>query len=173
MREQGGQHRKLLEQCTECGKCCTGAGEVWIDSAEAAAMAQRLELDTPTFLEKYTKDYTRRQGWYFLKTRPGDVDGACIFLEPDSNLCRVHDVRPLMCKTYPWWPALVDEDTWQQEKRETCEGFDHEDAPPQDVDHALRMLQESRAYVARRERAPLAKKVKKRAAAASKGFGGR
>jgi len=50
------------------------------------------------------------------------VDGRCPFLGRD-NRCRVYPVRPRQCRTYPWWPELVEREAdWRAEARR-CEGM--------------------------------------------------
>jgi Fe-S-cluster containining protein len=91
--------------CTECGKCCTGSGEIWANEAECAAIAAHLRLPMLHFFRRYTKSYSRRPGWRMLKLQPGS--DHCIFLEGGTK-CSIYPVRPLQCSTYPWWPELMD-----------------------------------------------------------------
>lgn len=41
----------------------------------------------------------------------------CIFLQSD-NTCSIHQVRPLQCSTYPWWPDLMIQEEWVWERGE-------------------------------------------------------
>jgi len=37
--------------------------------------------------------------------------------------CRIYALRPTQCKTYPWWPEIIESKTaWQREARH-CEGI--------------------------------------------------
>jgi Fe-S-cluster containining protein len=47
---------------------------------------------------------------------PSSLRIACIFLDQSTNSCTVHPVRPLQCSSYPWWPELMPQQHWQQEK---------------------------------------------------------
>ena len=48
--------------------------------------------------------------------------GRCVFLSPD-NRCRIYAVRPLQCRTYPYWPeTLSSRAAWRREARR-CEGI--------------------------------------------------
>jgi len=38
-------------------------------------------------------------GWMLRRKRNGD----CIFLEKDTNRCRIYPVRPMLCSTYPFY----------------------------------------------------------------------
>ena len=83
--------------CTECGKCCTGAGEVWANAAEVTAMAKSRGAQESYFLKTFTKSYTRRPGWYLLARKPSS--GDCIFLASDNKTCTIYNARPLQCFT--------------------------------------------------------------------------
>lgn len=83
--------------CTECGKCCTGAGEVWANSAEVTALARSKGLSEKHFISKYTKSYSRRPGWFLLQRKQGS--GHCIFLHKDGKQCTVYGARPMQCTT--------------------------------------------------------------------------
>ena len=83
--------------CTECGKCCTGAGEVWANTAETKALARNLGLSNDHFLKKFTKKYSKRPGWYLLQRKQGS--GECTFLANDKKRCLVYGARPTQCTT--------------------------------------------------------------------------
>lgn len=74
----------------------------------------------------------------------------CIFLDAQSNLCTVHEQRPLQCSTYPWWPDLVAGDAWQGERSRICEGIEHEEAELCDPVSAGDQLRQATAHVSRR-----------------------
>ena len=82
--------------CTECGKCCSGAGEVWANSKEVAALAKSMGLAEKHFKSKFTKSYSKRQGWFLLQRKQGS--GECIFLK-DGKRCTVYNARPMQCLT--------------------------------------------------------------------------
>lgn len=64
-------------KCTECGKCCTGAGEVWASEAECIAIADYLNVDLETFTTLYCKSFDRIVGWRPLKYKAGPDKVAC------------------------------------------------------------------------------------------------
>ena len=42
-------------------------------------------------------------------------DGACTFLNPIGQ-CSIYDVRPIQCRTYPFWPSILkNKQTWEEE----------------------------------------------------------
>eukprot|EP01038_Epipyxis_sp_PR26KG_P011266 gene11266-15115_t len=98
--------------CTGCGKCCQNEGEVWLDTEEFNDMAHHLKLSHEEFEGRYVE--VVMGGWVKLKSQivKKDQNGTiknerCIFLDEDGKKCTVYDVRPIQCKTYPYWPRLL------------------------------------------------------------------
>jgi Fe-S-cluster containining protein len=48
--------------------------------------------------------------------------GRCVFLDEQMR-CRIYKVRPLQCRTYPFWPELMNPRAWRAEAHR-CEGID-------------------------------------------------
>lgn len=145
-------------ECTACGDCCRGGGaEVSCNTAEATAIAKFLHISYDKFVETYCKQYSKRPGWHFLKSK--GPDQACIFLESDGR-CSVYSYRPLQCVTYPYWPELMSDSAWQNEAK-FCEGI-NSDAPCVDVGEAVQKLSAASEYFAAFEAANAGKmKTKK------------
>lgn len=107
----------LRFQCTECGKCCTGApGYVWVNEEEIEQMAQFLSIPSKEFYRKYIRRIGQRYSLIESK-----ITFDCIFLK--NKKCQVYGARPTQCRTYPWWPTnLNSPEAWQETAR-TCEGI--------------------------------------------------
>lgn len=106
----------LRFQCTECGKCCTGApGHVWVSDEEVEEMATFLNL-TPA---EFRKRYVRRVGQRYSLVEKKNYD--CVFLK--DKKCMLYTTRPKQCRTFPFWPHLLTESGWK-EAAKTCEGID-------------------------------------------------
>ncbi len=112
----------LRFKCTGCGECCTGApGYVWVTEKEMKAIAESIGIPIEDFMAKYVRRVGRR---YSLLEKPRSYD--CIFLK--GKKCRIYDVRPTQCRTFPWWTGNLDsEKTWKRLAKE-CEGI-NDDAP--------------------------------------------
>ncbi|GFH13728.1 uncharacterized protein HaLaN_09668 [Haematococcus lacustris] len=104
--------------CTQCGKCCTGEGEVWVSSEELLRISEHLHLTPQAFQRRYTEKHSGCKGWHLLLTKGEEQN--CVFLQ--DKQCSIHAVRPRQCATYPWWPELMDPADWQREKDNICEG---------------------------------------------------
>jgi len=82
--------------CQRCGACCRWPGIVRLREQEIAPIANFLGMTEEAFIETYTRLAHNRQSLICGERE----DGACIFLTPD-NLCRIHPVKPMQCRTFP------------------------------------------------------------------------
>jgi uncharacterized protein len=139
---------KLLEQndpwysqglqftCTQCGNCCTGGpGYVWISPEEIVRLAEHLAITPEETVERYCRRVNGRfslkerrtpEGLYdciFLKEI--DVDGAREGIASRRKACSVYAVRPLQCRTWPFWPEnLASPESWKNSGKR-CHGMDN------------------------------------------------
>ncbi len=110
----------LSFECTQCGNCCSGApGFVWVTKDDIRRIAAFLGR-TDGWLEK---SEVRRVGLrYSLTELPG---GDCVFLERHGKRtsCRIHSVRPIQCRTWPFWNEnLRSQDAWNS-AHQMCPGM--------------------------------------------------
>jgi len=110
--------------CRQCGDCCSGRGGIFVRPDEVEAMAALLGLPVEEFYRCFVEasDLGPR-----LTVA---ANGFCVFLM-DGNRCRVHPVKPFICRQWPFLPAiLVDPDELENAKT-ACPGIDpacnHED----------------------------------------------
>ncbi len=108
----------LRFQCTQCGMCCLfSEGVVYLNEEEARQLADFLELPLTEFYQQYT-EVESSTGLRVLQSTPS---GACVFYQ--EGKCSVYSVRPLQCRTYPFWPEnLTSAYQWKQTARE-CPGI--------------------------------------------------
>lgn len=112
--------------CTMCGNCCSGpSGYVLVDEAETAALAARLKMDVPAFVETYTHQMLRGRSLNERRTENGSLD--CIFLDretiPGRAICGVYEDRPKQCRTWPFWSSVIkDRASWQRGSKR-CPGI--------------------------------------------------
>ncbi len=116
----------LSFQCTQCGNCCTGpAGFVWVNDEELRNIASALGASPVEVERDFTRLFHGRRSLTEVRT-PHGYD--CVFLDrhsqPGKALCRVYRVRPMQCRTWPFWPEnLRHPRDWQRAGR-TCPGID-------------------------------------------------
>jgi uncharacterized protein len=106
----------LRFECTQCGKCCTGApGYVWVDDDEVEALSIRLGMSENVF----RRTYTRREG--DRRTLIEKPNNDCIFY--DANMgCTVYDQRPKQCRTWPFWDSNLKSERHWQKTVDICPG---------------------------------------------------
>lgn len=109
----------LRFKCTGCGACCTGASGHYVELGpeEQERIRARLNVSRRWFRHRYiTRVDGKTEGLRLEK------DGRCPFLHA-SGRCRIYAVRPAQCRTYPWWPELLQRRAaWNAEARR-CEGM--------------------------------------------------
>lgn len=105
-------------QCQGSGQCCVSHGEfgfVYLDLADRQRMAKHLGLNT----REFTKTYCDRVDGYFrLKEDPARP--ACMFLK--NKRCGIYEARPTQCRTWPFWPEVMNAKVWAKEVAAFCPG---------------------------------------------------
>jgi len=109
----------LRFECTQCGQCCWTRGQythVYLTPPDMERLASTLGLGVPAFRERYT--FRDEDGWMELEF----TGGRCVLLDPETNLCTVYESRPVQCRTFPFWPELIQRGRWTAEAKRICEG---------------------------------------------------
>jgi len=123
-------------ECTACGKCCTGDHDthyIALSKKEASLLQSHLGVSEAWFKRRYVEHLTR-ESWG-IRMR----NGQCVFLDKE-NKCGIYNLRPVQCRTYPFWPELLDKEThWQAEKK-YCEGINR--GTIIDIKHIKQKLQQ-------------------------------
>lgn len=108
----------LKFECQGSGKCCTSHGEygfVFLTLEDRQRMAKHLGIPT----RKFTQDYCQKtQGYFHLREEAGKPD--CMFLK--KKRCSIYAVRPVQCRTWPFWPEVLNAKTWSKEVATFCPG---------------------------------------------------
>jgi uncharacterized protein len=105
-------------ECQGSGKCCTSHGEygfVYMNLEDRRRMAKHLKLSTTAFTKKYC---AKTKGVYHLIERKDNPD--CLFL--NNKRCGVYEGRPTQCRTWPFWPEVMNAKTWNKEVKTFCPG---------------------------------------------------
>lgn len=116
----------LSFSCTQCGNCCTGEpGYVWISEAEVSRLAEFLKLPEAEVVRKYCRRMAG--GKFSLKERKNlRNEYDCIFLKEDEKGrrgCSIYPVRPLQCRTWPFWEGnLSGPNAWNRAGKK-CPGL--------------------------------------------------
>jgi Fe-S-cluster containining protein len=82
----------VLSKCNECGVCCIET-EMLLSKQDINLILNNIS----TNLRKKDFVILNEDGNYQLK----NVNDHCIFLDPDSKLCKIFEIRPQGCRFYP------------------------------------------------------------------------
>ncbi len=103
--------------CTACGNCCRSNGEyshVYLREEEVGTIAEHLGLDPALFLKE---QLVVEDGWITLQP---DLP-QCQFLDGQGR-CGIYPVRPIQCRTWPFWEINLTEATWRGDVNTICPG---------------------------------------------------
>jgi Fe-S-cluster containining protein len=112
--------------CSQCGNCCTGGpGYVWISEIEIERLAAHLKLTREKVIDEYCRKVEGRWSLRERRTPQGLYD--CIFLRsPEGGgrkSCSIYPVRPLQCRTWPFWPELMSNRANWDRASKRCHGM--------------------------------------------------
>lgn len=92
-------------ECQRSGNCCRiGHGRVRVREQELEAMALELRIPLDAFLRNHVQGHG--DGDFSLRLA---ADGRCSMLE-GARHCRIYGARPEPCRTFPYWPRLLQEE---------------------------------------------------------------
>ena len=105
-------------ECRQCGHCCTGEpGYVWASRYELGLIAKSLKISE----EDLRTEHCRRVG---LRTSLIEKsNGDCTFLAngKEEPGCRIYSLRPLQCRTWPFWNLnLTSQNSWNAAAVKCC-----------------------------------------------------
>ena len=92
--------------CQKCGDCCRVDGYVFLTKKDSAAIMEYLEVDKKEFKRKFTD-------WFLFLGRvlKLDAEGCCFLID---GRCIIYPVRPIQCRTFPYWDrVLKSEKEWE------------------------------------------------------------
>ena len=99
-----------------CIRCCDTHGYVYLTENDVLRIASYVGLSPAEFEAKYV--YRTKHTLRLRKPR----ERQCPFL--GSSGCNVHPVKPVQCRTYPFWPEYVEyPDLWAYEGMHKCPGI--------------------------------------------------
>lgn len=105
-------------ECQGSGNCCLSRGEygyVFLTRDDRVQMAKHLNLALKDFTKKYCD---QKNGVYHLKEESTRTE--CVFL--NGKRCNVYEARPVQCRTWPFWPEVMNAKTWNKEVKTFCPG---------------------------------------------------
>ena len=109
-------NKSSVFDCQQCGDCCSGRGGVHVQPQEVEAMAELLSMPVEDFCSNYVEASTTGPRLTVA------ANGFCVFLM-EGNLCRVHPVKPFICRQWPFLPALLVNPDELEHAKGACPGI--------------------------------------------------
>lgn len=92
--------------CIRCGNCCGGTpGYVWVSVPEIIQIAEHLRMEPSEFERLHVRRAERRRS--LLEHENGDCEFLVRHADGKTG-CRIHSVRPVQCRTWPFWKSNLD-----------------------------------------------------------------
>jgi Fe-S-cluster containining protein len=120
IRKEGYRYCFDASKCATCGgRCCRGeSGYIWVKPEEIEAISKFLGMETEDFAIMHIRKAGHR---YSLNEKIlGENDHACIFFDEIKQQCGIYEVRPIQCRTFPFWEQFKKN---EQEVRDECPGI--------------------------------------------------
>ena len=103
-------------ECTGCSACCKRDGMVEFTPQDIARISAHRGETPEVFEALYLEPAVGALVVTVSAAQP------CVFLG-DQGQCTIHEVKPIQCASYPFWPELLESgEAWTQEAQ-ACEGI--------------------------------------------------
>lgn len=105
-------------QCQGSGQCCTSHGEygfVFLTKEDRKRFAAFFKMRSSEFTKKYCEK--TGEAW---RLKEDSKNSDCGFLK--DKRCSVYQARPSQCRTWPFWPEVMNAKTWKKEIVSFCPG---------------------------------------------------
>jgi Fe-S-cluster containining protein len=98
-----------------CTNCCDQSGFVYLNEDDLKRAAKFVKMTARAFEEKYV--FRTAHQMRFRKP----PEKQCPFLERGG--CSIHPAKPTQCKTFPFWPELVESRAEWNRTAKYCPGI--------------------------------------------------
>ena len=98
-----------------CTNCCDQSGFVYLNEDDLKRAARFVKMSAKAFEKKYVYRTTNQ-----LRFRK-PPDKQCPFLE--NHGCSIHPAKPTQCRTFPFWPDLVEHRAAWNRTAQYCPGI--------------------------------------------------
>ncbi len=109
-------NKSAVFNCQQCGDCCAGRGGIHVRPHEVEAMAALLSMSVDDFCSEYVENSITGPRLTVA------ANGFCVFMG-EGNRCRVHPVKPFICRQWPFLPILLLEADELEHAKGACPGI--------------------------------------------------
>ena len=110
----------LKFSCKRCSACCRhDSGYVFLSEKDLEKLASELNIDNNAFIKAYCRWAADWQGTQSLSLKEKS-NYDCIFW---NSGCTVYQARPLQCRTFPFWEAVLSSERAWETAAGACPGI--------------------------------------------------
>lgn len=110
---------KVKLGCNICDKCCINRGDIKLTPINVIQISRYMNISIEEFLDKYTDRLLDQQPEIVLK--PIGERNTCILNDQNTNMCTIHDVKPMQCVTFPLIPIDLEHDIFFNQDTCVCD----------------------------------------------------
>jgi Fe-S-cluster containining protein len=116
--------RGLRFSCTRCSVCCRfESGFVFLSKKDAALLGAALNMGYSEFMDAYCRWIPSENGDFQLSLKEKSNYDCIFWAKEPVEGCAVYDKRPLQCRSFPFWPSIVNnKKKWEMSAR-SCPGM--------------------------------------------------
>jgi len=105
--------------CLKCSNCCRiDPGAVFLSEDDFNRIIKFLNIDEKSFLTDYCRPVYKGIQLVISLKEKSNYD--CILWD---NGCTIYEVRPLQCRTYPFWTSIIESVTDLKNEMRRCKGI--------------------------------------------------
>ena len=101
-----------------CSRCCDVEGYVYLTEDDLLRAAAYVGLSPAEFEQRYV--YRTR---HLIRLRKPKGKGALQCHFRDGRGCSIHEVKPVQCRLYPFWPEMVENVRLWRKAARSCPGI--------------------------------------------------
>ncbi|HNZ27627.1 MAG TPA: YkgJ family cysteine cluster protein [Spirochaetota bacterium] len=111
--------KNLDFSCQRCSNCCRlEPGAVFLTREDADNISRSLNLSLEDFLSRYCRELYKGNIPVVALKEKKNYD--CILW---NDGCAVYNVRPVQCRTYPYWPYIAESQEYIDLEKRRCKGI--------------------------------------------------
>jgi uncharacterized protein len=110
--------------CARCSACCRyESGFVFLSEKDVSLLGAVLNMGYNTFTEAYCRWIPAGNGDLQLSLKEKSNFDCIFWAKEPAEGCTVYDKRPLQCRSFPFWPSIVNSKRNWEMAAQDCPGI--------------------------------------------------
>ena len=114
---------KVKLGCNICDKCCVNRGDIKLTPINVIEISRFLNISINDFIEQYTERVDQQP--LEIVIRAYGSHERCILNDENTSMCKIHNVKPMQCVTFPLVPLYIEKDIFYVQ--DSCECQDKQE----------------------------------------------